>query len=501
MWPPKRSALKALDLDNKDNILGYTLAGDGPLMPVVRIPLQRFQEFKRLYDEFPGHVWCISSETLGLHVWEKLPMPMPIPDIHQATRPRLERIGLNVPEIHPMFGRCFRRPFGQDYFTITEGGLLTNWIDQLNVFEGQDTTPSFSAIYQALRGRLLAQWNRYDRSRLLGKSRNPMPRQVTGDELRQELEEIDAWAAKGFPESYEQSVLIPMTAHEPASPQGKQASPNCSITLSEVCNAEWVQNCHSWAMNGLPCDDSFFLVVSQLARWLFFVELFDLGEDQRLKKINDLLVHFCMGKNNGYISRLTDGSEDEVIEHVGRAVHSGIINADMQFQTYCAIMRQKRERGRYKQVIYLEPLLAATERASTLSPPVGFIMCPTKKADSSPLPASVISRWMEAYRATGRMPRKNKTTGQYPILQKCTTFINALYANGGKGRIGQHTLREFGFRANDQRELLKKIMVRARLITIGRYAAKTASRLYSLTKETMVQLDEQRKQREEQAVS
>jgi hypothetical protein len=73
--------------------------------------------------------------------------------------------------------------------------------------------------------------------------------------------------------------------------------------------------------------------------------------------------------------------------------------------------------------------------------------------------------------------------------------------NGGKGRLGQQTLKEFGFRANDQRELLKKLMVKAGIITVGRYAAKTASRFYSLTKETIVQLDEERKPREEQAAS
>ena len=365
MWAPQRSKLKALDLDNKDHIFGYTQAGDGPLMPVTRIPLQRFRELKRIYDEFPEHIWCISSETLGLHVWEKLPVPVPISDIHRANRPRLKRIGVNVPEIHPMFGRCFRRPFGPDYATVTDNSLLTNWIDQLDYFEHRATTPGFPAIFQALRGKLLAQWRSYDVSRLLNRNRTSVPKQVTGDQLRQELEEIDAWAAKGFPEQYGLPISISMVTSEPASPQGRQASTNCAITLSEVCNAEWVQNCESWAVNGLPCDDSLFLVVSQLARWLFFVEFFDLPEDLRLEKTKDLLVRFCIAKHNGYISRLTGGSEDEVIEHVGRAVQSGITNADVQFKAYCAIMRQKREQGRYKRVLYLEPILAGTESRPT----------------------------------------------------------------------------------------------------------------------------------------
>ena len=135
MWPPKKSTFKVLDIDNKQNLVGYSQIREGPLMPVVRMPLEHFIELKRIYDEFPGHIWCISSETLGLHVWEKYPRPVSVPDIHRATRPRLKRIGI-ICEIHPMLGRCFRRPFGQDYATITEGGLLTNWIDQLELLRG-----------------------------------------------------------------------------------------------------------------------------------------------------------------------------------------------------------------------------------------------------------------------------------------------------------------------------------------------------------------------------
>ena len=160
MWAPKKSMLKVLDIDNKQNRLGYTQAREGPLMPVVHIPLEHFIELKRIYDEFPGHIWCISSETLGLHVWEKYPRPVSVQDIHRTTRPRLKKIGIAC-EIHPMFGRCFRRPFGQDYATITENGILTNWIEQLNYFDG-DARPSFTAIYSALRGRLLAQWGMYN---------------------------------------------------------------------------------------------------------------------------------------------------------------------------------------------------------------------------------------------------------------------------------------------------------------------------------------------------
>ena len=183
-------------------------------------------------------------------------------------------------EIHPMFGRCFRRPFGQDYCTITESGLLTDWIDQLNYFEHNAATPSFAAIYSALRSKLLKQWNLYEHCGRPIRDRFPQTQRIDTAHLRRQLETSDAWAAEGFPTD-PPPVSVSSRTNEPASPSGKQASPTvstCAITLSEVCNQDWLQKCESWARNGLPCEDSLFLVVSQLARWLYFVELFHLSE-------------------------------------------------------------------------------------------------------------------------------------------------------------------------------------------------------------------------------
>ena len=103
------------------------------------------------------------------------------------------------------------------------------------------------------------------------------------------------------------------------------------------------------------------------------MELFDLPEDQRWEKTNELLIRFCLTKHNGFISRLDGGSEEDVVEHVGRAMASGINKADIQFKAYCAIMRQKREQGQYQRVIYLEPLLSATEKASLSLLPLGLL--------------------------------------------------------------------------------------------------------------------------------
>ena len=58
----------------------------------------------------------------------------------------------------------------------------------------------------------------------------------------------------------------------------------CDIDLSKVCDGQWVQNCEIWATKGLPCHDSLFLVVSQLARWLYYVELFDIPENEERRE-------------------------------------------------------------------------------------------------------------------------------------------------------------------------------------------------------------------------
>jgi hypothetical protein len=497
MWPAKRSRLKALDIDNKQNLCGYTQVREGPLTPVVHIPLERFVELKRIYDEFPGHTWCISSETLGLHIWEKYPRPITIDDIHRANRPRLQRIGISA-EIHPMPGRCFRRPFGQDYGTITETGLLTDWIDQLNCFEKEAATPSFVAIFRALRAKLVAQWATYDNHGGPISSRWRQ-RRIGTRELRRELKTIDAWAANGFPTearpvsvSLTAAANVPAPAKKPSSPKGRTANSTysgCDVNLSEVCDREWVQNCELWARTGLPCDDSLFVVVSQLARWLYFIEFFPLPEDQRMERIKRLLVHYALTKHNGFISRLAGGSEEQVVQHVSRAVDSGIANGDLNFKGYCAIMRQKRKEGQYRRVICLEGLLGGKEDQSTLSPlPLGFkcgLSGTTNGEGNSdkpilddPLPPTIHAKLMDL--ATAKHPDKNgrlivamrKRKGEYPLVRFSRRFLNEIWAQGGTANIHfRHLNRMLDMKPDDEDRKLafkyKNLLLRHGIIKPG----------------------------------
>jgi hypothetical protein len=208
----KSSRVAAIDFDNKPNLLGYYRYGPHdhcPIRPLATVTLEHLQAIKRLYDTFPGRVWCLSSGTLGLHIWKTFPRPQAVWLIHRMTKPKLDAIGLTGTEVHPMFGRPFRRPFGQDYYTITDNGLLDGWIDQLNYFENVAQPPAFARIYEALRSLLLREWGSYQDccGRLLVDEHKPHTdkfflgkRSVNVARLLEDLKLLDAWAEKGYPE-------------------------------------------------------------------------------------------------------------------------------------------------------------------------------------------------------------------------------------------------------------------------------------------------------------
>ena len=83
--------------------------------------------------------------------------------------------------------------------------------------------------------------------------------------------------------------------------------------LLETYRGNWVQQCRNWAINGLPCDDSIEKVISELSKWLFYVELADeVDEQYRLEQVIKTLTEFCILKNNKFITRLNCGKVEDV---------------------------------------------------------------------------------------------------------------------------------------------------------------------------------------------
>lgn len=204
----KMSRTKLIDLDNKHNVLGIYdgLFCDYP-RPIANYTLDDFRRLKRVYDAFPKHKWCISSATMGLHVWELLPSPQTAEEIERLNRPRLKALGLGHCEVYPSPGlanQCVRRPFGKDYYTLTDDGPLGDWICQLDYFESEEF-PSFDAIVVGIIHQLLIEWATYDRLNGLLVEANSDSPYVVGDlvdtrRLRRDIVKVVHWREQGFPE-------------------------------------------------------------------------------------------------------------------------------------------------------------------------------------------------------------------------------------------------------------------------------------------------------------
>lgn len=540
------SSLKAIDFDNKVNLLGYYHSAiDDLVRPLATLTLEHVQAIKQIYDAFPNHVWCISSMTLGLHIWEKLSGPLPLEMIDARNRPTLRRIGLGSTEIHPMHGRAFRRPFGEDYFTITDDGLLTRWTDQLDFFEFKAETPRFAEVYRAIRNKSGDLWNYFRRwgspysHAVMAATNRKKPHLakyckskdwISIEPAIEEFKRMDHWADKGFPNLMPVSEPVPVEVKElgrskntPPPPKAgvalapkRKNTTNCDINLSEVCNGQWIQKCQEWAEKGLPCEDSIFPVASQLARWFYFIEFFHLPKDERLERITGLLTHFCMEKNNEFISRLNAGLDHEVESHIERIVESAIRNTDTSGKSLFAIVRQKRERAEYSKLIWLESVIRGTGQEDTQvsntksysssSLPVGINECCTvlnsnssattrrKEAEGwefvpndTPLPDPLI-KGIESYYS------KNNLTAYKPTMKKLIRFLNHL-AKNGEARLSGKSLRKMGFSNHGQRQHIKHLE-KAGVVTIGTYSTSQAlGTLYRLTKRAKEMFEAERGQK------
>ena len=278
-------------------------------MPVVHLPLDHFKLLKRVYDAFPGRIWCISSETLGVHAWKKHERLQPSVLLHRDNKERLAEIGLPSTEAHPMPGRCLRRPFGADYGTITPHGVLESWTEQLDYFEQDARTPTFKQVCRALVVRMARQWERWQNAY---NSYGPMRQKIYGsdardrlqnysDEIRQVAESIKAGCpleAVVSRRDETHSLLVqvfqetvgerPKTADltpapKPVSilnnPIPKRAS--ASNNLADLRNGKWVKTLSRLARNGLDREDFIGTVAHEFAKWLYWIELYRQPEDQR----------------------------------------------------------------------------------------------------------------------------------------------------------------------------------------------------------------------------
>jgi len=221
---------------------------------------------------------------------------------------------------------------------ITEGGVITDPIEQVRAFMCPPKTPTFERVLaaywdrlQAMYGLFLEQGESVQHTRL-----TKAQRQAMVDECQGIIASIKEWARDGYVLNWNvihnsprhdvsetQEVVVPEDTGPQTKPTGESSSagqyPECfeQADLKAVAGSgQWVQYVRFLVENGFPTEDKFFEVISTLALWFGFVEMF--GEDRQ--RIKDVLRSYVITRHNGRITRLLAGQDQDVFTQVDRIV-------------------------------------------------------------------------------------------------------------------------------------------------------------------------------------
>jgi len=495
---PKKTCFHAIDADNKTRIGWY---GEGttdrPMMPVMEIPFDHFVKLKKLYDAFPDRIWCVTSETLGLDIIEKHRLQS-TDVVHERTKRRLSRIGLGDTEVHPMSGRCKRRPFGEHYRTITADGVLTTWQHQLDYYLNPGQTPSFRQIAVTLLDALEDQWSSWLSDQ--HQKRNRGIDVLATVELKREVaRKVLHWLDDGCPPVERTKIAVIEDVPRKLATARRERSKATHLTearpfdLSSLRGGNWAKALEEIARNGLPADDSVGQVVFEMAKWLWWVELFEVPEEDRDDRVLGLLTKFVTEKHNGFVSRWNQGQEEPVLLQVSRCLKSAIA-LEVRDRTSCLntfeSLRNKRANGTYNRVILLGPILLGQQEHSS-------------KTSSSSLLSTLFSVCGFEERLNDSLPDNLKAIiaekrGRNRIEEYATRFVNLLY-QAGKGNEFVRMERQelctlvLGYFDPTRFKKYNRILQAANIIDMDSYRAHTKYTGYRLTEETRRILDEDRK--------
>jgi hypothetical protein len=423
---PRKIRHDAIDVDAKDHIIGYYSATTkiNDRMPVVFLPLAHFQKLKLIYDHFPNRIWCISSETLGLHVWQQYGRLQKIQSIQAETKTELANIGLGSIEVHPMLGRPFRRPFGADYRTITNNGILTTWQDQLDYFVGSRKTPSFTKIGMALLKAMMNQvkmWKCSKYKYLIEDKNVKTIESVPISDIKAEMKRIYSWLQEG--------CLV----HQEKHIQEKQVHPIHDMHNVDFENKKgWYHRLAAFAVNGLPDHDSIGHVGFEFAKWLYWIDLFELPEKERMNQINDILQSFIITKNNGFVTRLNNGNEKKVFDQIKRLIRSAAKIDRKESLLVFEKIRNKIKNNNYKNNIRIVDLLTGKKNV-TCGQLTHMCMPPEKLDPHYPLPEAIEEKIKEKQ-------------GMKKVFPFANVLLNKIASCGGKARVGRKWFTANGFK-------------------------------------------------------
>lgn len=518
----KKSSVKCLDFDNKPNVLGLYEVG-GVWRPVVHLPLDHFRTMKRIYDAFPRHVWCVSSATLGLHIWERLGYPQTALDVERKNRPKLMEIGLAELEVYPspqLMNWVLRRPFGQDYYTITDDGLLFDWVEQLDHFESATRSPSFPTIVRSLVELERVGWRIVESGATFRrKQESPFAfkRFLNNRLLEREAETVLDWIDAGCPEeSPAWSKLVSSSERVPEPAVNLDPTRKRSRRSSAGGSGRW-----SWrkvmdlARNGIPEEHRLFEYLLLLARPLVWRDYYHLPPTERVRKAEEDLLYWVLNKHNGLVTRVQQGQIDNIRHEVRRQVTVALTKTDISLTKFYDTMRQN-DRVYPSRVQRISDLIRSKPTSSssgccldhitdqqdtvTQDQPVeandttsnkdsssfSLVCCMRyiKEPDDTPLPVAVLQK-LEGIAKDNGMRRSG---GEYPFIRFARRLLNAVWVESGAAEVHGDSLRAWcGTKNRAQVVGYKLLMARAELISDqweGHAQPGVSSAVYQMTPET-----------------
>jgi hypothetical protein len=403
-----------------------------------------------------------------------------------------------------MIGQCFRRPFGADYKTITPNGVFDDWLRQLEYFDGPNPqSPSFRRIVLALLESMIRQAKAWSTSNFsFNKNKARIYENEIFDikeEIKQEINLIYSWLNTGCclaepeqpDEQNDTSSIIENTSIASNSITNTSVASiiiaNTSVTSSNVTNTsventsdtnssivkgnvasvssiitsdsvrvknDWYHKVLRYATNGLEEHDSFFDVIHNLTKWLYWIDLFDLPEQQRTNLIKTLLYEYILQKNNGFITRLSNGNEKEVYEQLLRII-KGVSKIDDSFSLDVFYnIRIKIKNNKYVNKTRIIDLI----NGSNFSTPRLLIhMCmPPKKTcvSTNQLPEAIENRIREKQ-------------GMKKVFELAKVLINKLISCGGKARLGRQWFTSQGFKDPNKTKERIDVLISAGVIRRG----------------------------------